>query len=310
MSWKAILHELDLLGTVALVPAITCLFLALTWAGTKYAYNSATVLGLFVGFGLLSVAFVYDQCRKQDSATLPPRIIKRRSIIAGFIFSACCNGSITVLEYYMPTYFQTVRGWSPAKSGLLIMPIIGGFLVGMLVHGVGTTLIGFYTPFMLISSTLMPIAAGLMTTWTLQTQFAKLVAYSALSGFASGVGFQGPQSAVQVSLSDVDGPLGLSVKLFGQNFGPALFISIAQAIFTNRLGANLHNAIPGSDAKALENMGFSELVASVGPQNVGKVLAGFDRSITQTWYLPLGATCLTMVGSLLMEWRSVKEKRN
>lgn len=83
MTWPAIIKELDLLGTAAFVPAITCLFLALSWAGSKYDFDSPIVLCLYAAFALLLAMFIWDQYRKQDAATLPPRIFKQRSIIAG-----------------------------------------------------------------------------------------------------------------------------------------------------------------------------------------------------------------------------------
>ncbi|CAJ2507215.1 Uu.00g084010.m01.CDS01 [Anthostomella pinea] len=307
---KAIFAQLDLLGSALFVPAITSLFLALSWAGTKYAFDSPLVLCLYAAFAILIAGFVWDQYRKQDAALLPPRIFRRRSIIAGFIFSFCCNGSLNIINYYMPTYLQEVREYSPATSGYLMVLILVGFLVGMLVHGAGTTLTGFYTPFMLAGSVLMPLAAGLVTTWTLDSGLAKLITYSSLVGFATGIGFQGPQSAAQTTLSEPDGPLGLSVILFAQHFGPALFVSVAQTIFTNRLVVNLHAVAPQLDAKAIEQMGLGQLKASIGPQKLQDVLRGFDRSLVQTWYLPLGLACATAVGSLMMEWRSVKEKRS
>ncbi|KAK3069998.1 hypothetical protein LTR53_011216 [Teratosphaeriaceae sp. CCFEE 6253] len=287
MSWKQIISQLDLLGTAVFVPAIACLFLTLSWAGTKYAFDSPLVLCLYAASALLIAAFIWDQHRRQDAATLPPRIFRRRSIIAGFIFAMCCNGSLNVLIYYMPTYYQVIREYSPAKSGYMMLPIVIGFLVGMLIHGSGTTLIGFYTPFMLAGSVLMPLAAGLVTTWNL-----------------------GPQSAVQTTLPEADGPLGLSVILFGQHFDPALFVSIAQTIFTNRLAVNLHQVAPDLTAHAIENMGLGQLKAGVGPQKLQEVLLGFDRSLVQTWYLPLSLACASAIGSLMMEWRSVKEKRS
>ncbi|KAK3613993.1 hypothetical protein LTR56_027547 [Elasticomyces elasticus] len=309
MSWKAIIVQLDLLGTAVFVPAITCLFLALSWAGTKYAFDSPMVLCLYAAFALLIATFIWVQYRKQDAATLPPRIFRRRSIVAGFLFSFCCNGSMTCIEYYMPTYFQVVRGYPPAKSGYMLTPIVVGFLIGILLHGGLTSLTGYYAPFMLLGSLLMPLAAGLVTTWNLDTSLAKLISYSGLVGFASGIGFQGPQSAVQTTLAEVDVPLGLSVILFAQHFGPALFVSIAQTIFTNRLAVNLHQAVPSLDAKTIGTIGLGELKSSVGPQRLHDVLLGLDRSLVETWYLPLGLTCASMTGAMMMEWRSVKEKR-
>jgi hypothetical protein len=126
MTWSAIVKQLDLLGTIAFVPAITCLFLALSWAGTKYDFDNPIFLCLYAAFALLLALFIWDQYRKQDVATLPPRIIKQRSIIAGFVFTSCCSASNNVVEYYMPIYFQVVRGYSPAKSGYMMIPIVRG----------------------------------------------------------------------------------------------------------------------------------------------------------------------------------------
>ncbi|KAK5125448.1 hypothetical protein LTR85_000557 [Meristemomyces frigidus] len=310
MTWSAIFKQLDLLGTVAFVPAITCLFLALSWAGAKYAFDSPIVLCLYAAFALLLALFVWDQHRKQDAATLPPRIFKQRSIVAGFIFSFCCSASNNVVEYYMPSYFQVVRGYSPAKSGYMMIPILIGFLVGMLVHGSGVSLTGYYTPFMLFGSILMPLATGLITTWNPASSLAELIAYSLLAGFSYAIGYQGPQSAVQTVLSDADGPLGLSVVLFAQHFGPALSVSMAQTIFTNRLTVNLREEVPGLHPKAIENLGLGEIVSHIGRDKMKQVLLGIDRSIVEVWYLPLGLTCASMIGSLMMEWRSVKEKKN
>ena len=185
-----------------------------------------------------------------------------------------------------------------------------GFLVGMLIHGSAVSMIGYYTPFMLFASVLMPLATGLVTTWNLSSTLAKLITYSLLAGFSYAIGFIGPQSAVQTVLSDTDGPLGLSVMLFAQHFGPALGISIAQTIFTNRLTVNLREVKPGLRPDMIENTGLGEIISHVEKDNMRQVLLGIDRSIIETWYLPLGLTCASMIGSLMMEWRSVKEKKN
>ncbi len=101
LTWWEKLSELDLLGTVVFIPSLTCLFLALSWAGIRYAWNSPTIIGLFCAFAVLLGLFVYEQYRKGDSATLPPRILRNRSVVAGFVFAVCCNSAMTVVEYVL-----------------------------------------------------------------------------------------------------------------------------------------------------------------------------------------------------------------
>lgn len=309
MTCKQKVSQLDLLSNLLFLPALTSLFLALSWAGTKYPWDSGRVIGPLITFAVLLAAFVYNQYRRGGAATLPPRVIKRRTVIAGFIFMTCTNGTGSVLEYYLPTYYQIVRGYSPAKSGYMMLPIIMGATIGSLIHGAGTSAFGYYTPFMLFASIMMPIAAGLITTFKINTSLVQLIMYTALSGLAYGIGFSGPQNAVQTVLPAEDVPLGLSVMLFAQSFGPAVAIAIAQVLFTNQLSTNLSGLVPGLSPANIENNGLTEIVTSVPPAKIKEVLMGVDESLIQTWYLVVGLACTTIVGSSLIEWRSVKSKR-
>jgi MFS family permease len=310
MTLKQKILQLDLVSNLLLIPALTGLFLAFSWAGTKHSWNSGLVIGPLVAFGVLITAFIYSQKRRGDAAALPLRIMKRRSIIAGFIFIMCGNSTGNVLEYYLPTYYQVVRGYTPAKSGYMMLPIIIAGTIGALVHGFGTSVLGYYAPFMFFASIMMPIAAGLITTFKINTSFAQLIIYTGFSGLAYGIGFSGPQNAVQTVLPAEDVPLGTSIILFAQSFGPTVAVAVAQVLFVNQLSVNLNGLVPGLGGTNIENVGLTQIVASVPPAKSRDVLVAIDESLIQTWYLVVGLACATMVGSLLIEWRSVKSRRD
>jgi MFS family permease len=303
------LAHLDWLSNLIFLPALTCLFLALSWGGSRYPWASATVIGLFCTFGALVAAFAWVQHARGDAAMLPLRVLRNRSVLAGLVFALCCNSALNVVEYYLPTYFQTVRQYGAAQSGLLTLPAVAGCVLGILAAGAGVSLLGYYVPFMLAASLLMPVFAGLMTTVAVDSSLARILCYSGVYGFAVGIGFQAPQSAVQASLPDRDVSVGLGVILFAQQFGPALFLLAAQSIFTSRLSTNLHDLAPRWNATTIEAMGLTDLKNQIGADDLGAVLTGIDTSLAQTWYLAVGLTCLTMVGSVAMEWRSVKDKK-
>lgn len=310
LTWAQRISQLDLVGNVLLVPSLTCLFIALSWAGSKYAWNSPTTIGLFCAFGILLGLFAADQYYNGEAATLPPRILRNKSVLAGFTYTLFCNAATMVVLYYLPTYFQVVRGSSASQSGYYQFPAIGGDIVGVLVQSAGVSVIGYYTPFMWIGSVLMPILAGLLTTLTVRTALAKILVLTGFFGFAGGIGFLSPQSAVQMALPKADASIGLSIILFAEHFGAAVFVAVAQSIFENRLTTNLHELAPSLNATSIEMMGLTDLKTSIGPENLTNVLLGFDKSLAQTWYLAIALACLTIVGSATMDWRSVKEKRS
>lgn len=310
MTFTQKIWQLDLVSNLLLIPSLVSLFLALSWAGIKYSWGSGRVIGTLSTFAILLAGFVYRQSRQGDTAALPSRVMRRRSVIAGLIFIMCANGTGNVIEYYLPTYYQIVRGYTPAKSGYMMLPIIIGATLGSLVHGVGTTVFGYYAPFMLFASIVMPIAAGLITTFTTSTTMEKLILYTGLSGFAYGIGFSGPQNAILTVLPKEDIPLGVSVMLFAQSFGPTVAIAIAQVIFTNQLSVNLNGVVLSLSKQNITNNGLMEIVRSVRPERSRDVILGIDESLSQTLYFVVGLASITMIGSLLIEWRSVKQKNS
>lgn len=310
ITFQQKLVELDPLSNLLFIPALTSLFIALSWAGTKYSWDDGKVISPLVTFVVLIAAFMYNQHRRGDTAALPPRIMKNRSVIAGAIFTMCTNSAINVLEYYLPTYYQVVREYSPSKSGYMMAPIVVGSTIGMFLCGSGTSAVGYYTPFMIFSSVTMPIFAGLITTFGVDTDFARLILYSGASGFASGSAFNAPMSAVQTVLPTDDVSLGLSIVLFAQHFGPAVSVAIAQVIFTNQLSINLAGVVPNLNPASIGNNGLTKITGSAPPARHREVLEGVSRSLSETWYVAVGLTCATLIGSLLMEWRSVKQKMN
>ncbi|PYH99512.1 efflux pump antibiotic resistance protein [Aspergillus ellipticus CBS 707.79] len=310
MGLREKISQLDLASNLLFIPALTSLFLAFSWAGTKYSWDSGPVVGSLVVFAVLFTAFVYYQIRRGGAAALPVRIMTRRSVIAGCIFIMFGNSTGSVLEHYLPTYYQVVRGYTPAKSGYMMFPIIIAGTIGALIHGFGTSAMGYYAPFMLFASIIMPIAAGLITTFKINTSLAQLIIYTGFSGLAYGIGFSGLQNAVQTVLAAEDVSLGTSVMLFAQSFGPAVAVAVAQVLFVNQLSANLSDLVPGLSGVNMEKMGLTQIVASLPPVRSGEGLVAIDQSLIQTWYLVVGLACATMIGSLLIEWRSVKSRRD
>lgn len=311
---KQKLQKLDLLGTAIFVPSITCLLLALQWGGLKYSWADPRIISLLVVFVGSLAAFSWLQRTKGENATLPPRILKQRSIISGAFFAGCCTASFTVVEYYMAIYFQAVRGYTPLHSGLLSLPQVIGLCIACILAGAGTTLVGYYVPFMFICTVLGSVGAGLLTTLPVDASLASLICFQALLGFGVGFGIQGPQVAAQTVLSEKEVSIGISIVMFGHGIGPAIMTVAAQAIFQNRLEVDLgkFSADSGlnttSSAGDVDSMGLADLRQHLGGQRLAEVLRGADSAVTQTLYLPLALTCLTLFGAMGMEWRSVKQK--
>jgi len=101
LSLRSRLGELDFVGTAVLIPAVIMLLLALQWGGTEYAWNSAHIIGLFCGAGVMGIIFVGIQIWKGDNGTLPPRLFKNRNVLCAMAFQFCFGAGFFPLVYYL-----------------------------------------------------------------------------------------------------------------------------------------------------------------------------------------------------------------
>lgn len=137
ISWKEQIEALDLTSTLLIIPAMATLFTALNWAGITYPWSNYRIITLLVVSGVLVICFIVNQIIRGDKAVVPPRIAKTRNVYAGSIFIATAISSLGILEYYAPTYFQAVLGYSPARAGYMMTPCLIGTLVGVFLQGIG-----------------------------------------------------------------------------------------------------------------------------------------------------------------------------
>ncbi|KAJ7983025.1 major facilitator superfamily domain-containing protein [Mycena polygramma] len=303
-------QRLDPWGTVIFVGAVSCCLLALQWAGTKYPWNSGRIIALLVIFSILSLVFIGIQiASKPENATISPRIFMQRSILAGAWYSFFAGSGYYILVYFLPLWFQAIQGVSAVKSGTENLGMILSFVVATILAGCMVTFLGYYVPFMILASIIMPIGAGLISTLTVDSGPAKWIGYQVLFGFGAGLGMQQPFIAAQTVFDSIDVPPGTSLLVFLQTLGGALFVSIGQNIFTRHLAAGLAREIPGLDPRMVLNTGATDLKATIAPQYLPAVLEVYNQALVSTFHIAIAMVSLSMLGSLSMEWKNIKEKK-
>jgi EmrB/QacA subfamily drug resistance transporter len=306
---REILNEFDPLGTIVFMPAIVCLLLALQWGGTTYAWNSGRIIALFVVFGVLIAVFLFIQWRQQDNATVPPRVIKMRSVWSGAAFAAATGAAFFSGIYFLPLWFQAVKGSSAVSSGIMNLPMLISVVLFSLVAGVVVSVVGYYTPFMLLSTVLMSVGYGLISTFQPDAGAGVWIGYQILAGAGVGFGMQQPLMAVQAVLSDKDLPTGTAVVVFTQTLGGSLFVSVSQNVFSNKLVEYVGDYAPGLDPATVLSAGATSIQKIIPSDFLGSVTLAYNDALMQTFLVSAALAAVSIVGSGFMEWRSVKGKK-
>ena len=303
--WRQQVLQLDPLGTVFFISGVVCLLLALQWGGSTYAWGNGRIIALLVLFVVCISVFIGVQIWKKETATVPPRIFTQRSIAAGMWSQFCSGSAMMIMVYYIPIWFQAIKDVSAIKSGIDILPLILSLVFSSISAGILVTKIGYYTPFMIASSAIMSIGVGLITTWTPNTMHPQWIGYQILFGFGLGMGMQQASLAAQAVLSRKDARIGISLVMFCQQLGGAVFVSVGESVFTNQLVKGLRN-VSGVSPAVVVKTGATDIRHVVDPFNLHGVLVAYNGALTKTFTVATAMACLSIIGGLCIEWKNIK----
>jgi hypothetical protein len=118
------LWHLDPFGFIIFAGFAVQILLALEWGGTTYPWNSSHIIGLFCGAGLTLIVFAAWEVRIGDVAMIPLSVIRQRVVWSSCLVMALFFGQVLTTIYYLPIYFQSVKGYSPIRSGVDLLPTI------------------------------------------------------------------------------------------------------------------------------------------------------------------------------------------
>jgi len=105
------------------------LLLALQWGGSKYPWNSATIIGLLCGAAAMLCVFIAWEHRMRGEAMLPLNMLSQRIVYSSCLASTFQFGGMQIIAYYLPVWFQVIKSASPSMSGVYYLGTIGPQLV-------------------------------------------------------------------------------------------------------------------------------------------------------------------------------------
>lgn len=184
----------------------------------------------------------------------------------------------------------------------MLLPVV----VASIMTGILVSRIGYYTPFLIFGICLLSVGAGLLTTLEVDTSTAKWVGFQILYGFGLGCSSQAPNMAAQTVLAREDVSIGASLMFFGQTLFGAIFTSVGQNVLDNQLSHRLAE-VPGITPQLIQSSGATELFKFIPAAYHAMALKGYNDSLRVCFQVGLIMACISILGALTMEWRSVKK---
>ncbi|UAL11098.1 MDR family MFS transporter [Caulobacter segnis] len=242
--------KIDFLGAALLICAFVPLLLVLSLGGHNFAWGSPRSLGLFALAAVSLAAFVFVETRVSNPI-LPMHLFQNKVFTtantAGFLISMAFMGVVM----FLPLFLQLGRGVPATVSGMTMLPLMAGLIVGSTIAGQLVTKTGKYKPFMIAGASTLLVAVFLLHDLSKITSLPLLCLLLAFVGLGLGPGQSLFNIATQNAVDPRDLGVATSSNQFFRQIGSTVGAALAGTLLTARL-ANLPGG--GLDLGKLEGM--------------------------------------------------------
>ncbi|WP_329332885.1 MFS transporter [Streptomyces sp. NBC_00663] len=257
--------RLDVLGTLLLAAASTCLVLLTSWGGTEYAWDSRVILGLAAGAAAATVLFLVAE-HFAPEPLIPLRLFRDSvfnvTALVGLVIGVALFGAAS----YLPTFLQMVDGASATESGLLMLPMMGGIVGASVVAGQLISHTGRYKLWPVLGGALSVLGMWLLSRLEVDTPRLHYSIWMAVLGAGIGMVMPVLVLAVQNSVRPADLGTATSANNYFRQIGGSVGAAIFGTLFADRLSDSLAKRLPPAaglpDAESIT----PQLVHALPPQ--------------------------------------------
>ncbi len=293
-------HKVDYAGASLLAISVVSLLLATVWGGIDYPWGSWQIIGLFVMAAIGTTLFVWRE-RFAKEPILPLELFRngifRTTVILSFLLGVVMFGALV----FLPEYQQLVRGDSATKSGLMLLPLVGGMMTASLTSGRLISKWGHYRPFPIAGTMLISFSFWLFSHISVDTSRMWLGIWMATLGLGLGMVMPVLTLAVQNAVDRKHLGTATSSVNFFRSIGASLGAAAFGAILSNRLAHHLMVAFPTQGAHIAEGLQHSAAsLKSLPPSTVHTVLSAFADSFHEVFLFALPFAVVAFVVALTL----------
>ena len=242
-------HAIDYAGAAVFALLLSGVTLVSDLGGTSYPWSSAPMLALIAIAIVSLIAFIAVE-RRATEPVLPLRLFRQQTFAVtsavGFVVGFALFGAAT----YLPVYLQIVKGASPTRSGMQMLPMMAGMLATSILSGQLISRTGRYRLFPIAGTAVMTAGLFLLSRLTAASTMAATSAIILLLGIGLGMVMQVLVIAVQNAVDYRDLGVATSGATLFRLVGGSLGTAVLGATLASRLSSNLAHLLPAGSATA------------------------------------------------------------
>ncbi|KAF2459997.1 major facilitator superfamily domain-containing protein [Lineolata rhizophorae] len=234
------LKRVDWIGATLFIASTTGLLIPITWGGVMYPWDHWRTL-----FPLLLCAVGLIGFVAYEKYVAPEPLIRNvfTNVTAAITyFGTFIHGLILwCLLYYLPLYYEAVKGFSPIVAGVALMPQTLTVAPAAIAVGAAVAITGRYRWAIWSGWVLTTFGAGLLIYLKVDTTTVEWVFINLVSGLGTGILFPAMALTVQAAAAEADAAYAATMFAFFRAFGQSVGVAVGGTVFQNQVKKKLES---------------------------------------------------------------------
>ncbi|TLD36019.1 gb [Venturia nashicola] len=234
---------IDWAGLFTACVAIIFFLVPISGGGSYFAWSSAMVVTMLAISLASAIAFVLVEWKVAMLPLMPLTMFKTPAVAAilaqNFLFGCAYYSEL----YYLPIYFQNVRGWTPIASSALLVPFVLAQAIFSIASGFYISRYKRYGEVLWIGFTCWTAGAGSMCAFDRDTPIYGIILTGAITGIGVGNVFQPCLIAIQAHSPKTQRAVVISNRNFLRALGGAIGLAVSAQVLQTTLKESLPDGL-------------------------------------------------------------------
>ena len=216
---------------------------------------------------------------------------------------SCSIGALFVTIFYIPLYFQFIRGESALRSAVDLLPFLFTSVSAMLVSGRLIATFGYYKMWFITGSGLSLIMSACLYSIEVDSSHGKIYGYLVIGGIGTGLYAMNAGAVMSAIVAKKD--VADAGTIFGwvDTICGAVSVAVANCIFVNKATDGIQTVLPhiprSTVQQAIAGVGAS-LTNDASPPIKSAILVAALAAIRDVWLQLVITAALSFVSSFFL----------
>jgi MFS family permease len=297
--------KVDWGGAFSLTAAVCMPLVWVTFAGDGYPWLSWQTYAMVGGSLLLALLFALVESRATEPM-VPVRLLRDPAVALASGASFLVGVAMFAGSVFFGPYFELARGETPAVSGVLTLPMVGGLFVAATVSERIVTRTGRWKAWLVAGAVLLAAGAGQLVATRHDTPYWHTAVFMGLLGLGIGLTTQNLERAARSRVAPAEQGVADSTAGFFRSLGGAMGVATLGAIMNDHVTGYLRNGLralgpTAAGAVPTGSPGSAPPDVNVLPPPVRTVVeSAYGHGLGDVFLIvaPLAALCFLLVLSI------------